>query len=144
MSLTLRSNFNTVTIAGRTVKLVEKFDNSTTVNRFVETIANCTDEAAINYILNTDYDSSDSYIRDVYNVQVGSFNKIARVTDTFGIKSEIMGRNAGAGFSATVKEKDFNESVALVKGMMKLLGLDEDYRLVARYENEAVYAIVRK
>ena len=86
MSLTLRSNYNTVTIAGRTVKLVEKFDNSTTVNRFVETIANCTDEAAINYILNTDYDNSDSYIRDVYNGLVGSFNRIARVTGTFGIK----------------------------------------------------------
>ena len=61
MSLTLRSNFNTVTIAGRTVKLVEKFDNSTTVNRFVETIANCTDEAAINYILNTFIQINQSY-----------------------------------------------------------------------------------
>lgn len=144
MSLTLKSNYNTVTIAGRTVKLVEKLDNSTMVNRFVETIANCTDEAAINYILNTDYDNSDSYIRDIYNGQVGSFNTIARITDTFGIKTEIMGRNVGAGFSASVKEQNFNRSVALVKGMMKLLGLDKEYRLVARYENEAVYAVIRK
>jgi len=47
MSLTLRSNFNTVTIGGRSVKLVETFDNRTVANRFVETLAHGSDEAAV-------------------------------------------------------------------------------------------------
>lgn len=144
MSLTLKMNYNTVTIGGKNVKLVEAFDNRTAVNRFVETLRNGADEAAVNYILDTDYDNSDKYIRNYFNEYVEALNKRVRVMDTFGLESQILGRNAGAGFTAMVKEEDFADSVTILKNLLYILGLSKEYRLVARYENEAVYAIVRQ
>ena len=144
MSLTLNLNYDTVTLAGRTVKLVENYDNSTMVSRFVETVANCTDESAFNYILNTDYENSDAYIRNVYNEYIEALNRIVTITDTFGIETGIFGRNAGAGFYALLKRKNFDRSVEIIEALMHITGLDKDYRLVTRFENMAVYAIVRK
>ncbi len=144
MSLTLRSNFNTVTIGGRSVKLVETFDNRTAANRFVETLAHGSDEAAVNYILDTDYDNSDKYITNYYNEYAGMLLGKIRVLETFGLESQLLNRNVGVGFRAAVKEENFAESVSLVKALMYIIGLDKEYKLVARYENQAVYAIVRK
>ncbi len=144
MSLTLKANYNTVTIGGKNVKLVETFDNSTVANRLVETLANGTDETAVNYILDTEYNNSDTYTTNYYNEYVEALNRKVRIMDTFGLESQILGRNAGVGFSALVKEEDFADSVIILENLLHVLGLDKEYRLVARYENEAVYAIVRQ
>ena len=143
MSLTLRTDYNTVSIGGRNVKLVDNYDNRTMVNRFVETLAYGSDETAVNYILNTDYEDSDAYTRNVYNEYTESLNRMVKVVETFSLETNAFGINIGAGFSAVVKEKNFDASVGLIENMMHVLGLDRNYRLVARYENQAVYAIVR-
>ncbi|MBQ6653993.1 MAG: hypothetical protein IJM79_00485 [Erysipelotrichaceae bacterium] len=144
MNLTLKTNYDTVLMAGKAVKLNEEYDNRTMVNRFVETVANTGDEAAINYILDTDYQNSDPYIRSAYNELVRQLNAKARIFNTFSIETSLLGRNAGAGFCALVRREDFNKSVAVVENMLHLLGLDEKYRLLTRFENQAVYAIIRK
>ena len=144
MNLTLKANYDTVVMAGRAVRLNEEYDNDSMVNRFVETVAHVNDEAAINYILDTDYQNSDPYIRNAYNELVRQLNLKARIFNTFAIETALLGRNAGAGFCALVRKEDYNKTVAIVKNMLQLLNLDEKYRLVTRYENQAVYTIIRK
>ena len=144
MNLTLKANYDTVVMAGRAVRLNEEYDNDSMVNRFVETVAHANDEAAINYILDTDYQNSDPYIRNAYNELVRQLNLKARIFNTFAIETALLGRNAGAGFCALVRKEDYNKTVAIVKNMLQLLNLDEKYRLVTRYENQAVYTIIRK
>lgn len=144
MNLTLQMNYSTVTLAGRNVRLNEEYDNSTMVNRFIETVTHHNDEAAIDYILDTDYQTSNPYTRHNYNRLVEELQNTVRIYNTFSIESQFLGRNLGGGFCAIVKEKDFTKSVILVEKIMHVLGLDRDYRLVTRFENQAVYAIVRK
>ncbi|MCR5067205.1 MAG: hypothetical protein K6A14_03980 [Erysipelotrichaceae bacterium] len=144
MNLTLKANYDTVVMAGRAVRLNEEYDNDSMVNRFVETVAHVNDEAAINYILDTDYQNSDPYIRNAYNELVRQLNLKARIFNTFAIETALLGRNAGAGFCALVRKEDYNKTVAIVKNMLQLLNLDEKYQLLTRFENQAVYAIIRK
>ncbi len=143
MNLTLKANYDTVVMGGRAVRLHEEYDNRTMVNRFVETIAHADDESAINYILDTDYENSDPYIRSVYNELVKQLNAKAHIFNSFAVETALLGRNAGAGFCALVKKEDYVRTTALVLRLMQLVGLDEDYRLLVRYENQAVYTLIR-
>ena len=144
MNLTLKLNNSTVKLAGRSVKLVEEYDSKTEVNRFVETVARCTDEAASNYILDIDYQESNPLIRNIYNSLVERLNRTVRIYDTFSIQTPVLGLNVGAGFCGLVSREDYETSVGIVRDMMRVLGLDNDYQLVTRYENQGVYALVRK
>ena len=67
-----------------------------------------------------------------------------QANNNFGIETQLLGRNIGAGFCAAVKEGDFAETVETVEKLMHILGLDKDYQLISRYENLGVYAIIRK
>ena len=144
MNLTLKINYNTVVLNGKTVKFVENYEKDNMVYRFVDTLANCSDEAAVSYILNKDYENTRSYIISEYNELSAELKKKARIFDTFGIETGMFSRNVGAGFSALVKEEDYDRTVALIKELMHVTGLDKEYELLSRYENLAVYAIVRK
>ena len=144
MNIALNLNYDTVVIGGKTVKLNEHYDNKSIVNRFVETVASSNDEAAVSYILDRDYDRTASYIRYNYNSTAAALTKIARIYDTFSVDTTVFGKNVGAGFVALVSEENFAESVELVEKLMYVLGLDKDYRLISRYEHEAVFVIIRK
>ena len=145
MNLTLQMHYNsTVTLAGKAVRLNEEYDNSTVVNRFVETITHKNDEAAIDYILDTDYNTSDPHVRRTYNGLVESLQDVARIYNTFSIETQFLGFNIGAGFCALIREEDFAESVRILERIMKVLELDSRYELVTRYENQGVYAIIAK
>ncbi len=130
-------------MGGRAVRLNEEYDNRSMVNRFVETIAHADDESAINYILDTDYENSDPYIRSVYNELVKQLNAKARIFNSFAVETALLGRNVGAGFCALVNKEDYVRTTGLVLRLMQLVGLDKDYRLLVRYENQAVYTLIR-
>ena len=144
MYLSLRTNYDTVMMAGRTVKLNEEYRNSTMVNRFAETVSHRDDESAFNYILSTDYQSTDPHVRNTYNHFAKDLNSLCRIYDSFAIESAVLGVNKGAGFCALVSEENYPKTLELISSMMNLLGLDDQYELISRYENQAVYAIIRK
>ena len=127
MNLTLHMNYDTVNLDGRTVRINEKYNNAT----------------AVNYILDIDYRDSDTYVTGFYNALVEKLQRKARIYNNFGIETQLLGRNIGAGFCAAVKEEDFAETVETVEKLMHILGLDKDYQLISRYENLGVYAIIR-
>ena len=144
MNLTLHMNYDTVNLDGRTVRINEKYNNATAVNRFVETVSHRHDDTAVNYILDIDFKDSDNYVTGFYNALVEKLQRKARIYNNFGIETQLLGRNIGAGFCAAVKEEDFAETVETVEKLMHILGLDKDYQLISRYENLGVYAIIRK
>ena len=144
MNITLNLNYDSVVIGGRTVKLNENYDNKSAVNRFVQTVGGCNDEAAVSYILDRDYEKTASYLRYNYSNFAASLNKIARIYNTFSVDTTVLGRNVGAGFNALVSEENYKESVELVENLMYVLGLDEEYTLISRYENEAVFVLIKK
>ena len=144
MNLTLNLNYDSVVIGGKAVKLNEEYNNKSAVNRFVETVSTSNDEAALCYILDKDYDRTPSYLRYNYNRISESLWNIARIYNTFSVETALLSRNIGAGFNALVSEENYEESVELVERLMNVLGLDKEYKLISRYENEAVFVIIRK
>ena len=144
MNLALNLNYDTVVIGGKTVRLNEALDKNTLVNRFVKTVAGCDDESAVCYILNMEYDKTAPYVRTNYNAVSAALRKTARIYNTFSVETTLLGRNVGAGFSALVKKEKYGECVELVEKLMSILGLNEEYQLISRYENEAVFVIIRK
>ena len=144
MSLALKLNYNTVTVAGKTVNLIEDYRKDNKVCRFVETLANCKDESAVNYVLDVNYKDCDAFLRSSYNQRADTFRKNARVFNTFAVETKLFGRNIGAGFCALVKREDYYDSVSALLSMMHLLGLDKEYKLLTKYKNQAVFIIVKK
>ena len=144
MNLVLKTNYDAVEIAGKTVTLNENYNNHSMVNRLVETVSYTEDEAALNYIQDKDYAEVRSTLREAYRNLIALLNRKARIYNSFSIDSAVLHRNLGAGFCAVVKQKDYQDTVEIVERMLDLTGLADRYQLVSRFENNAVYAIIRK
>ena len=143
LTFNMKDNY-AVNIDGRNVILNEHFNNSTAVNRMVETIANPDDESAICYIINTDWQKTPRYMSRNYNELVKHLNSLARIINTYSIDTSLLNRNVGAGFTAIVSQENYKDTVNTVRKMMYLTGLNSDYELITRFENYAVFTIIRK
>ena len=137
-------NYRTVRIGQKAVRIVEGLNKNDITGRFVNVLGNQYDDSAAAYILNREFDKVPRYQNRAFVNASTELNSLGYITDTFNIQSPVSLRTIGSGFTMITSREDFGKAVSQVKDLLKVLHLDDEYQVVARYTNVAVVAIIQR
>ena len=144
MSLALNLNYGVVKMGNRTVTVTDDVNAESAAGRLIMSCINRDDESAVSFILQETYKRTGSHRNILFSDLVGELNNLGRITDTFSFQSSILRINEGAGFSAVTTPEKYERMKEIFDRIVNVAGLSEEYDIVTRYNNVAVFSVIRK